>query len=179
MDLRKRYAIFSPIDSYLADETPPAILQTGISMTVQDGVATYSAWYEWFPDYMRTFSSLKVGPGDEIRASVRAESSTRGTAMLENLSTGRSARHTWRDASNLGKLCQANAEWIVEDFSVGGELIPLADFGTVRIDNSSYVANGQKRGLNNAKVVDISQQNKIRASCRKEGKSSVECTYQD
>ena len=148
-------------------------------MTVQDGVATYSAWYEWFPDYMRTFSSLKINAGDMIRASVRAESSSRGTAMLENLSTGRTAQHSWRDASNLGKLCQANAEWIVEDFSVGGDLIPLADFGEVRFGNASYVAGGQTRGLKKAKVVDISQDNNIRARCRKNGTSAVQCTYED
>lgn len=163
----------------LADRPTSAILQTGVSMTVQDGVATYSAWYEWFPDYMRTFSALQVNAGDEIRASVRADSSVSGTAVLENLSTGRTARHTWRDASQLGKLCQANAEWIVEDFSVGGDLIPFADFGTVRFRNVSYVAAGQTRGLQRAKLVDISQEDGVRTSCRKNGASALQCTYLD
>lgn len=163
----------------IADGVISAILQTGVSMTVQDGVTSYSAWYEWFPDYMRTFSSLKISAGDKIRASVRADSASKGTAVIENLSTGRTARHSWRDASNLGKLCQANAEWIIEDFSVGGDLIPFADFGKVRFDNASYVAAGQTHGLKAAKVVDISQDNNIRARCRKEGTSAVQCTYEE
>lgn len=161
-----------------ADETAVAILQTGVSMTVQNGQPSYSAWYEWFPDYMRTFSSLKVSPGDEIRATVEARSRTSGKAVLENLTTGQKAQHNWRDASNLGKLCQANAEWIVEDFSVGGELIPFANFGKVRFENASYVTGGRKRGVRGATVVNIAHDNEIVARCRKEGGSAVECTYE-
>lgn len=156
-----------------------AILQTGVSMTVQNGKTSYSAWYEWFPDYMRTFSTLKVSPGDQIKATVEARSTTSGTAILENLTTGRRAQHTWRDASKLGKLCQANAEWIVEDFSVNGGLIPFADFGRVRFDNASYTAAGRrKKGLREAIVVDIAQDDNTLARCHKEGGTAVECTYE-
>lgn len=147
-------------------------------MTVQDGEATYSAWYEWFPDYMRTFSTLDVGPGDQIKAMVEARSTTSGTATLENLTTGKKAKHTWKDASDLGALCQANAEWIVEDFSVNGGLIPFADFGKVRFDNASYTAAGESKGLRKATVVDIAQNDQTLAKCRIEGGSAVECTFE-
>ncbi len=147
-------------------------------MTVRNGQATYSAWYEWFPDYMRTFSSLKVIPGDEIKATVEARSRTSGTATVENLTTGKKAQHTWRDASDLGELCQTNAEWIVEDFSVGGKLIPFADFGRVRFENASYVAVGQTHGVRGAMEVNIAHDNDVLARCRKEGRSAVECTYE-
>lgn len=83
-------------------------------MVVKDGRTTYSGWYEWFPDYMRKFSSLDVSPGDTIRATVVAKSTVSGKAILENLTTGQRVQHTFRNEASLGKLCQANAEWIVE-----------------------------------------------------------------
>lgn len=146
-------------------------------MTVVNGRTTYTAWYEWYPDYMRTFSALDVGPGDSIRATVEARGTTSGSALVENLTTGKQARHAWRDASNLGKLCETDAEWIVEDFSVGGSLIPFADFGRVRFHNVSYVAAGRSKGIKNATLVDITNNNNVVTRCSTEGTSVVECSY--
>jgi hypothetical protein len=82
-----------------------------------------------YPDYAYDFSGITISAGDTITTTVTVTSSTGGTAVVKNVSTGKSVTHTF--TSQTGTLCQTNAEWIVEDFESGGSLVPFADFGTV------------------------------------------------
>lgn len=67
-------------------------------------------------DYAYDFD-LTVSEGDVIKMSVTATSTTAGTAVLENQTTGKSVSKTF--SGNVeGALCQTNAEWIVEDVSI-------------------------------------------------------------
>ncbi|KAH9847718.1 aspergillopepsin [Lenzites betulinus] len=110
------------------DTCGSAILQTGVNFKINNGRVTYDAWYEWFPAPLIAFTGISFSAGNSVTLSVTATSKTSGTATIVNHSTGQTVSHTF---SGQPALCQENAEWIVEDLSVGGGLAPFANFGTV------------------------------------------------
>lgn len=63
---------------------------------------------------------------------VIASSSTEGTAIIENITTGDEA---YINLSSTYALGGQNAEWIVEDFEVNNALVAFADFGSVTFTN--------------------------------------------
>ena len=109
-----------------------AILQAGIDVSVtKSGSGSYDAWYEWYPNNAIDFTSFSFKAGDSISVSITSSSSTEGTIVLENLSTGESVTQSVSAPSSSSALGGQNAEWIVEDFEDNGSLVPFADFGTV------------------------------------------------
>ncbi|KAI0483764.1 peptidase A4 family-domain-containing protein [Xylaria cf. heliscus] len=149
-----------------------AILQTGVDFSARGGTVTYEGWYEWYPDYSYRFANFGISGGDTITMTVTATGRNSGSVTLDNRSTGQSVSHTF--TNQVGNLCQANAEWIVEDFSQGNSLVPFANFGTVVFTNASV--NGGA-GLDKAVIYDIKQGNKIYTSCSMSSSSSVSCSY--
>ncbi|KAJ5965212.1 uncharacterized protein N7479_005088 [Penicillium vulpinum] len=138
------------------DTCNTAILQTGIDFCIQGGTTSYSAWYEWYPDYAHDFSNIQISAGDVIKATVDATSRNSGSAIVENLSTGVSMTHIF--PHGLGSnLCEFNAEWIVEDFSINNALAPFANFGTVVFTNAVVSRGGNTYGPSNATIMDIYQ----------------------
>jgi Peptidase A4 family len=158
------------------DTCQSAILQTGVDFWIQDGQPTFDGWYEWYPEASSNFNGFQVSAGDTIEMTVTASSTTSGKATLNNLSTGQSVSHTFR-GSNGGELCLTNAEWIVEDFSEGGSLVPFADFSTVTFTGASAVSGGSTVDTSGSTIVDIKQNNKVLTSCSASG-SEVTCSYQ-
>jgi hypothetical protein len=143
-------AIWVGIDG---DTYSNAILQTGIDLTVAaDGTPSFSAWYEWFPDYSYNFDDITISAGDEISMTVIASSSTEGTAIVENVTTGQQASI---DLSSTYALGGQNAEWIVEDFEVNGGLVAFADFGTVQFTNCVATTEESRVGVDGASVIEI------------------------
>jgi hypothetical protein len=147
-------------DSYAAsawvgidgDTYSNTILQTGIDFSITtEGEMSFDAWYEWFPDYAYDFS-LAVSAGDVISLSVSASTSTSGTATVENLTTGLGATI---DLTSSSKLGGQNAEWIVEDFTVNGALVPLANFGTVDFTHCVASTASEDLGPESATVIEI------------------------
>jgi hypothetical protein len=129
-----------------------AILQTGIDMNVAaDGSVSFDAWYEWFPDYSYTFD-IAINAGDEVSMTVIASSSTEGTAIIENITTGDQA---YIDLSSTYALGGQNAEWIVEDFEVNNQLVSFADFGTVAFTNCVATTEQQRVGVEGATIIEI------------------------
>jgi hypothetical protein len=158
------------------DTCGSAILQTGIVWTIENGRTRYSAWYEWFPAPLTAFENFQVNPGDTVTMRVVSTSPTSGTAYISNLSTGQTvSKDFWNQSV---PLCQQNAEWIVEDFSTNGSLIPFAGFSDVHITDSSWVANGTAFGLQGAIEVNIQQNNKVMTHCVVSGADRVDCSYQ-
>jgi hypothetical protein len=157
------------------DTCSSAILQTGVDFFVQDGVPSFDAWYEWFPDYSYTFDGFAVSAGDTIDMNVVATSATAGTATLTNQNTGQSVSHSF-DGNVQGSLCQTNAEWIIEDFSQGGSLVPFADFQTVTFTGANAVSNGATVDASGSTIVDIKQSNQVLTSCSAAG-DQVTCSY--
>ncbi|CAG8051346.1 unnamed protein product [Penicillium nalgiovense] len=138
------------------DTCNTAILQTGIDFCVQGGYTSYNAWYEWYPDYTHNFSNIQISPGDVIKMTVDATSKSSGFATIENISTGVSVTHIF-PYSLGGDLCEFNAEWIVEDFSINNALAPFANFGTVVFSNAVASRGGTTYGPLGATIMDIYQ----------------------
>ncbi|KAK6063124.1 Peptidase A4 family protein [Seiridium cupressi] len=153
------------------DTCTSAILQTGIDFNVEAGKVTYDAWYEWYPQYAYDFTGITISAGDQIKTTVTATSKTTGTAVVENLTTGKSVTHTFRGASTAS-LCETNAEWIVEDFEEGSSLVPFADFDTVTFTDATV--NGA--GVTGATIIDIRQSAQVLTSCAASG-TTVTCSY--
>lgn len=134
-----------------------AILQTGIDFCYNNGAITYDTWWEWFPYVAYEYGApIAIAPGNVIRVTVTATSTTTGITLLENLSTGQYEEESISAPSY--PLCEANAEWIVEDFSSGGSLVPLCNFGTVTFTNAyAYLNNGGVLSPLGADIYEIYQ----------------------
>ncbi|OQE21628.1 hypothetical protein PENSTE_c011G10162 [Penicillium steckii] len=145
------------------DTCTDAILQTGVDFCVNGNSISYSAWYEWYPDYAYDFSDIAISAGNVIKVTVNASSKTSGTATVENKSTGKSVAHTF-NGGVWGALCGFNAEWIVEDFERKSSLVPVANFGTVTFSNAEATYNDSVIGPDNATLMDIKQKDKILTS---------------
>jgi len=157
------------------DTCSTAILQTGIDWTYSGGSVTYDAWYEWYPDYAYDFSGISISAGNTIKTTVTASSLTGGTAVIENVSTGKSVTHTFSGQSQ-GSLCETNAEWIVEDFESGGSQVSFANFGSVTFTGASAISNGKTVGTTGAEILDI-KQSSVLTSCSVPSSSEVTCSY--
>ncbi|KAI0704684.1 acid proteinase [Earliella scabrosa] len=155
------------------DTCGTAILQTGIDFTVSGTRTSFDAWFEWFPDFAHDFSGISISPGNTITVSVTATSRTGGTATILNRSTGQQVSHTF---SGQPALCQENAEWIVEDFSSGGGLVPLANWGTVTFTGvSAGTASGTTTPAG-ATIIDMEQNGRVLTDVSASG-SSVTVRY--
>ncbi|RAH64849.1 A4/G1 family peptidase [Aspergillus aculeatinus CBS 121060] len=157
------------------DTCETAILQTGIDFCYEDGETYYDAWYEWYPDYAYDFDNIDISEGDSIKVTVKATSDTSGTATVENVSTGQSVTHSF--SGNVeGRLCETNAEWIVEDFESGDSLVAFADFGTVTFTGAEAISNGETVTPSGATLMDIEQDGEVLTSVSVSG-STVKVTY--
>src|SRR5262249_13714484 len=107
--------------------TSSTVEQTGTDSGCVNGMPTYFAWYEFFPNPARVIHSIKLSPGDIMFAEV-SYSSGRFNLTIADLTTGSSF-------SKLGKVKGAmlsSAEWIAEAPSGSTGTLPLADFGKAR-----------------------------------------------
>ncbi|KAF9229985.1 peptidase A4 family-domain-containing protein [Melanogaster broomeanus] len=88
------------------------------------------------PAYAYDFSGVSLAAGDVIKLTVTASSTTSGTAVIENLSTSQTVT---KALTSSYALCEADAEWIVEDFEEETLLVPFAcgAFGTIEFTNAS------------------------------------------
>ena len=153
------------------DTCQTAILQTGVSFY---GDGSFDAWYEWIPDYSYSFSNFAMKAGDQIRMTVDATSKKTGVATLENLSTGKTVSHTFKTTPST--LCETNAEWIVEDFESGSELVPFADFGSVTFTDAYATGSSGTVTPQGATIIDIKQSGTVLTDCATSG-SDLTCTY--
>lgn len=138
------------------DTCSKAILQTGIDFCIKGGSKSYSAWYEWYPDYAHDFTNILISARNVIKMTVNATSKSSGSSTIENLSTGESVTRIFRNGLG-GDLCEFNAEWVVEDFSVNNALVPFANFGTVVFSNAVASRGGNTYGPSGATIMDIYQ----------------------
>ncbi|TFK47813.1 hypothetical protein OE88DRAFT_1606078, partial [Heliocybe sulcata] len=150
-----------------------AILQTGVDFTVTNGRTSYDAWYEWYPDYAYDFTGISFSAGNTVRVTVTASSTTSGTAVIENVSTGQTVT---QHITSSSALCEENAEWIVEDYEEGGSLVPLANFGTVTFTSASAGTSSGSIGPSGATLIDIEQNGRVLTSASTSG-SSVTVSY--
>jgi hypothetical protein len=137
------YAVFwVGIDGY--EPTSKTVEQTGTEAVCSGAKATYSAWYEFCCDEpIITIPSMTVEPGDTMSASISYSASTgKFTVKITDERSGQ----TFSKSAAVSGAQRSSAEWIAEAPS-DGEILPLADFGTVLFGkDSTSIA-----GTNNAK----------------------------
>jgi hypothetical protein len=156
-----------------------AIWQSGIDVTVTKSGSSlsysYDAWYEWYPDYAYDFSGITLTAGNTISVSLTTSSSTTGSVVLENVSTGETVTKTITSSSALGGK---NAEWIVEDYEENGSLVALADWGTVTFtDAVATGSGGTSEGPSTADVIDLESSSGSILSSVSVSSSEVVVTY--
>ncbi|KAF1969827.1 hypothetical protein BU23DRAFT_370621, partial [Bimuria novae-zelandiae CBS 107.79] len=158
------------------DTCQDAILQTGVDFYIQGSTVSFNAWYEWYPHPSIDFTGITVRAGDQIKMTVTASSTSGGSAVIQNLTTGKTVTKTFTGETN--KLCETNAEWIVEDFSSGNSMVPFANFGTVNFKSASVTTtSGSTLGVTGAEIIDIKQGSTVYTDCSTSGSSTVTCKY--
>jgi len=155
------------------DSCGNAILQTGVDFNVDGGSVSYDAWYEWYPDYAYDFSGIPISAGNTIKLTVTATSTKAGTAVIQNVSTGKTVTKSLTSSS---ALCEQDAEWIVEDFEEGSSLVPFANFGKVVFTSASATTSSGSVGPGSANVIDIEQGSTVLTSVSL-ASSSVTVSY--
>lgn len=125
-------AIWVGIDGYSSS----TVEQTGVLGVCNHGVATYSAWYEFYPNPMVTISSLSVAPGSTVVAGVSMSGSN---SFVATITVG--TQPTYQTGPTAVTGAQASsAEWIVERpalcTALTCRLTTLADFGLTSFTSS-------------------------------------------
>jgi Peptidase A4 family len=114
-----------------------------------NGVATYSAWHEFWPEQPNTvnFTTLRVAPGNLVSARV-AYSAGSFNITVNDISTGQSA--TFVGAYARGE--RLDAEWIVEAPGfLNGTRLALPNFGQVQFNDGYATINGYLDSIGLAK----------------------------
>jgi hypothetical protein len=118
-----------------------SVEQTGSDTDCSGGRAVYYAWYEIYPSPSVSYSNT-VRPGDQFNASVTYTGNNQFSLFIQDTTQGWS--HT--TMGTLAGAARSSAEVIVEApcCTTSGGILPLADFGTVKITGS--IANGAAQG---------------------------------
>ncbi|OTA04887.1 hypothetical protein A9Z42_0054780 [Trichoderma parareesei] len=177
----------SPVNNYYTvaawvgidgDTASKAILQTGVDLTIEGGRVYYEPWYEWWPDHSYTFSeNLAISPGDVIKATVSATSSTSGSATIENVSTGKLVS---KYLTSTYALAQQNAEWIVENYmmSLGPSAhhTPLANWSSIVFTDTRASTRKSWLDASNATAINMAQNKTVITEVTINGSSVID-TY--
>ena len=111
--------------------------QTGTLGQCSNGVALYSAWYEFYPAGSVTISSITVHPLDHFTATI-TYSGTQFTTTINDVTTGKS----YSTSGTVSGAARSSAECIAERPSIGGSITKLANFGTVSFTSCTATING-------------------------------------
>ncbi len=114
--------------------------QTGSGGNCQGGSPVYYAWYEVYPKEPIVEINKPVHAGDALSASATAVTSSSFKLAISDSTQG----WTFQTTQTLSGASLSSAEVIAEAPASGGQVLPLADFGTVHF-NSSMV-NGKSLG---------------------------------
>ncbi|KAG8878552.1 hypothetical protein FRB98_006092 [Tulasnella sp. 332] len=130
-------------------------------------------WYEWFPDSTDDFTGITFKAGDTVKLTVTAMATTSGTAVIENLTNGKTVTKT---ITSNNALCGQDAEWIVEDYEENGGLVPFANFDAIEFSGAMATNQTGSVGPGSATVIDINQNNIVLTSTTT-NTSSINITY--
>jgi len=124
------------IDGY-SDNT---VEQTGVLAECYHGRAYYYTWYEFYPAYpVYITGTVSVKPSDKVYGEVSYSTTTAlFTVTLTDESTGKTFSTSQADSSAQ----RSSAEWIAEAPSSGGQILPLANFGTAIASTGYATVNG-------------------------------------
>ena len=112
------------------------LIQAGTEATVSGGEVAYGAWIEMLPAASRPIS-LSVGPGDSVTVTITQKGELDWLIDMRNNTTGGRYNTTVQYRSS-----GASAEWVQEAPSIGRGIVPLDDFGTLKITGASATRDG-------------------------------------
>ena len=87
-----------------------------------------------------------------INIAVIADSTTEGTAIIENTTTGKTVSKT---LTSTNTLCLTSAEWIIEDLAVDSSSIGLANVGNFTFSNAVTGTSSRTLGPSGAEIMDV------------------------
>jgi hypothetical protein len=129
------------------------LIQAGTQQTVSgSGSTRYEAWMETLPRSSRPVP-LRVHAGDSVTVAVSEQSADQWLIAFSNNTTGQTYETTEQYASS-----HSSAEWVEEAPSSGrGNLLPLANFGTIPFSGGTAVKDGQSVTIagSNARAVTM------------------------
>ncbi|KAL2823229.1 peptidase A4 family-domain-containing protein [Aspergillus cavernicola] len=129
-----------------------AILQAGVDIQVIDSVVYTDAWYVWYPNFVLYYDEFDVNPGDLSVASVNVTGNDRGICTVQNLTSGESISKTVSSPKSTVTL----AEWVMEDYTTAGDMVPLVGFGNVTFEDCMAQSSaGGMYGLANATIYEL------------------------
>src|SRR2546422_2491832 len=118
------------------------LLQAGTQAMVRaDGMVEYSAWAEMLPQTSHPVP-LAVRAGAAVTATLTQKSGNSWIITINNDTTKENYSATVQYSSS-----NSSAEWIQEAPSAGRGLVPLDQFGTLRVTAGSAVQNGKSQTL--------------------------------
>jgi hypothetical protein len=133
-------------------------------------------------NHLDPFVGISISEGDQIRMSVMATSTTSGSAVLQNLTTGQEVYQSFSNVT-AGLFCQTYAGFIVEDFiycdSNGNNCgpIPFASFSpAINFVDCTAIANGESIALSSAALLTLTVNNEDMTTCSISG-STLTCSY--
>lgn len=128
------------------------LIQAGTEQDVaSDGTATYSAWYEIYPQFPVTVAT--VSPGDTIFVEISKVEGKPPELWNITITDNGSTILDKNIKVNPNFASTASAEFIVERplLVVGHQIAPLADFGSMTFNNCA-TSQGGLGGLNSIEV---------------------------
>lgn len=134
------------IDGYSSN----TVEQIGTGSTCTGTSPSYWAWFEFYPNPLRTISSMTVSPGDKMSATVTYNGSQFVLKMTD---------HTTSKTVSVTKTFsgdRTSAEWIAEALSSGGALLPLADFTSISLGTDYTGVNDTNWAVDSAVTGPIS-----------------------
>jgi hypothetical protein len=134
------------LDGYTSSTVEQVGTDSDCDYSREGSVATYYAWYEFYPADSFEIGGLTVSPGDKISAKV-TYSGSKFTVSITDENTG----ETFSKTSSVNGAQRTSAEWIAEApcCTRSGGFLPLTDFGTVNfgwdytaLPDTNYAADG-------------------------------------
>jgi len=148
------------------DTCDNAIMQVGLDLCIPQGIEPTSivGWSQFFPAASVDFEGFSFSAGQSVTlvVNVIGDLGNAGTLVIENNSSGQSMVREVTAPSGPN-LCQANAEWIVEDPETCSSdndcsLFPFPDFTTVMFTSASaFTTSGGTSTPATAQILDMEQ----------------------
>ncbi|KAH7090057.1 peptidase G1 [Auriculariales sp. MPI-PUGE-AT-0066] len=129
---------------------PGALLQAGLIL---------ASTRQLTPDESRDLN-ITIVTGNIVKLTATADSSTSGTITVQNVSQNQTVT---RSLNSTEALCQRNAAWMVENFSIDGTATPFANFSSITFTDASATTFDGKTKLSpvNSTLMDISWEGDI------------------
>jgi hypothetical protein len=103
---------------------------------------------------------IQIKAGDTIKLTVTANTTTSGSAVIENITTNTSVVQY---LTSSYPLCKENAEWIVDAYVERDSFAPLANFG-ITFSGSKATTKWGTVGPSDATVLDLKLNKKVLTS---------------